>query len=111
MSKILETIVHEFDYRHDFDDIKIYRNIGRESLDETREYTLKNMRSFLTLVKPIGRGLVVGGVVGLIYSLFSDVQFGECLESGAVLGLYLDFNIYAYRYLFRYIKKQFDFND
>ena len=111
MNKILENIVTELNPMHDFDNIKFHNHVNTDSLVEKAKAQLKNLSFFLTLVKPLARGGVIGGTVGAIGNYIAGNSPGEGFAYGAVIGAYLDFQQYMFRGLYYYVKEQFNPSD
>ena len=111
MNRILENIVTELNWAHDFDNIRFYNHVNTDSLAEKAKAQLKNSAFFLTLVKPLARGGVIGGTIGTIGSLISGNSPGEGFVYGAVIGGYLDAQQYIFRGLYYYFKEQFNPSD
>jgi hypothetical protein len=106
MSKSLEKISRELNPIHDFDNIRFYNHVNVTSPQEKLRAQIKNLRFFLTLIKPIARGGIIGGMLGAAVNYFRGDSLLNGLDTGAWLGLTIDYSQYALRGLFRYIKAQ-----
>jgi len=63
MNKVLEKIANEINPLHDFDNIKFYNHIDKTSLSEKAKSQWKNLFFFTTLIKPLTRGTIMGGLL------------------------------------------------
>lgn len=102
----LQDAVKEPVWWHDFDNIKFERHVGIADLKEGGRKQLKNFYFFITLPKPILRGGIIGGGIGALVSYFSGDSPSEGAKAGAAFGAYMDFQVYMFRGLFRYVKAQ-----
>lgn len=106
MNKLLEDLITGMNPLHDFDKIKFYNLSDTKTLIETWEVTKKNYTFLLTLPKPIIRGSVVGGIVGILGSYIVGDSIKESYFFGTVIGMTIDFKQYTLRGIYHYFKAQ-----
>ncbi|MBP7708705.1 hypothetical protein KA107_03390 [Candidatus Pacearchaeota archaeon] len=104
----LDALAKEFNPLRDFENIQFYKHVGDRSLEEKMHAQLKNLSFFLTLVKPITRGSIIGATVGAIASLADSSSMGENVYNATVLFALLDCKQYMLRGMYHYLKKQFE---
>jgi hypothetical protein len=102
----LEDIAREFNPIHDFDNVRFHNHINTDSLAEKARAQLHNLTFFPTLVKPLARGSIIGGIAGVAGAYLSD----NTLYSGFMVGVnivaYLDVQQYLMRGFYHYLKAQ-----
>lgn len=108
MNKILENIINELNPVHDFDNIKFYNHKHVQKVKKSAKRIGMNLYFFGTLVKPVTRGGIVGGSLGVLVStiLGDSPKYGFFI--GSIAGAYLDFQQYTLRGLYHYIQKETD---
>ncbi len=106
MNKPLESVVTELNPVHDFYNIKFYKSANTNSLAEGAKVLTKNLSFFATLVKPLARGGVIGGTIGMIGSSISGNSLCEGFICGSLIGGCLDFQQYMIRGTYHYFRAQ-----
>ena len=107
----LTNIVNELNPLKDMEPIN-FNQEHRFRLDadpvEAVKQEVKNMAYFLSgLVKPIGRGMLVGGSIGAFMSYASGGSISEGWTRGAPIGFSFDIAQYNSRLMYNYFKSYF----
>jgi hypothetical protein len=89
---MLETLLREFNPMHDFDSIRYENPLNERTDTERLRVACMNALYVIGIVKPLIRGAVVGGTLGLVLGREPDY-----MGVAAVAGSSIDFFQYAIR--------------